>query len=80
VPKWENEIAINLSDQNESLKAHVQLLSRRVAMLQVKSSPRRYRGQFGAQLIADAGEDAISDELVDIAREVAISDLTKRNS
>ena len=49
-------------------------------MLQVKSSPRRYRGQFGAQLIADAGEDAISDELVDIAREVAISDLTKRNS
>jgi hypothetical protein len=69
-----------LLNENECLKAHVRRLSEEVVMLREKSEPKRHLGQFGALLLTAVGKDAFSDELVDIAREAAISDLVKRNS
>lgn len=68
----------HLLDQISDLKDGNRRLSEEVARLREKNTPRRSNGPFRDQVLAAVGEAAFSEELLDIAKDAAISQLMVR--
>jgi hypothetical protein len=65
----------HLLDQISDLRDRNRRLSEEVARLREKNTPRRSNGPFRDQVLAAVGEAAFSEELLDIAKDAAISQL-----